>query len=589
MKNCIRKATAVLLVLTLLLPTAGCLSKRTPESETHRFEQFLDLLFIDVISSESISLHFLVSDPSVYHLESMPPSWFNQNGGISIDSMDRQLRRIHRDLLSEGNQLTYDILRDYIDRSLQLSASKYEYMNTFLGLSSGVQTSIPINLAEYEFIVEKDITDYLSLLEQLPDYVDMILEWEQLRVDNGFGAADFILDQVIEQCDEILADGADFYLVDTFSQKLEPLDFLTAEQKQEYAKQELSLILDAFMPAFTTLRDTVKSFKGKGENSGGLSGFENGADYYELLVQKNVGVDKSCDELIQMLEADESELIVALRRLMQSLVQDHPELYEKLERGEGGIELTDPKESLDFLREKIFKDFPEITGDRYVLNYLPSSMEEVMNSTLAYYVTPPVDNFLTGKITVNGAALGGGGVYSTLAHEGYPGHMYQHIYFYNQNPASIRKVLSYPGYSEGWAVYAENYSYSLYDYREGEESLGEIERLSNCLNWNLQCRLDLGIHYQGWTRERVAGYLESQGFDASVANEVFESIVGNPGVFLNYYIGYLEFKDIYDGAKEELGVDFDPIEFHAAVLGTGSCSFAIVRDAVDAYIAEKKN
>ena len=52
-------------------------------------------------------------------------------------------------------------------------------------------------------------------------------------------------------------------------------------------------------------------------------------------------------------------------------------------------------------------------------------------------------------------------LFTTLAHEGYPGHLYQTTYYANTNPDPLRNLLNFSGYVEGWATYAEMCSYYL--------------------------------------------------------------------------------------------------------------------------------
>ncbi|MGM9681573.1 MAG: DUF885 domain-containing protein [Eubacteriales bacterium] len=602
MKKTVRILASLLLALTVLFSSTGCMlflgiggdvdtdeDRTVNSSESERFERFLDDLFLNEISQDTLTLHYMVKDASLFHLENQEPRWTapDEEDRYPVTTILAELLSYDPKTLTEEQELTYNILKDTCTQSVNMASGDYYYFYTYLDVSTGVQSMIPVNLAEYEFYAEKDVTDYLSLLEQLPDYMDSILEWERERVEKGYGPSDTTLDLLIEQCDEILSEGSDFYLIDTFREKTDALTFLSDTQKKNYEQRNLELVTGPFMSAYQTLRDALDSFKGKGTNDKGLAGYQNGARYYEMLVGQMTGTEYTCSEMINLLENDFDDLLDEY----YSLYYSKPSLFESYINGEIAVGLTDPKEILDYIRPKLDGHFPAISGDQYVISYLPESMGKVMSGMLAYYMTPPVDSYLTGKITINGESTDLSQMYTTLAHEGYPGHMYQHIYYYSLNPSNIRKMLSCTGYSEGWAVYAENYALSLYDYgRSGDNStVARLMQIDNCLMWNISCRVDIGIHYEGWSIKELETYLEKNGFDGSAAQEIFDGIVGSPGTYLPYYIGFLEFSDLYYTAKEELGKKFDPVAFHESLLRTGPCPFKYVRQSVEKYLKDAKS
>lgn len=599
MKRTVRILASLLLCLTVLLSSTGCMfflstggtgtsdDRQVNPAESDRFDRFLDDLFLNEISLDTLTLHYTVKDASLFHLENQEPRWTapDEEDRYPVPTILSELLSYDPKNLTEEQELTYNILKDYCTSAVNLASGDYYYFYTYLTVNSGIQSMIPVNLAEYDFYVEKDVTDYLSLLQQLPDYMDSLLEWEQERVEKGYGLSDATLDQLIEQCDEILDDGSDFYLIDTFDEKLDALTFLSESQKDSYKQSGYDLVMGPFMTSYQTLRDTLVSFKGKGTNDKGLAGYTNGAKYYETYVQQLTGTEYTCAEMISLLEDDFNSLF----NEYYSLYYSNPSVFESYMNGNYDITLTDPTKILDYIRPRLDGHFPAISGDQYVIRYLPESMGKVMSGMLAYYMTPQVDSYLTGKITINGESTDLSQMYSTLAHEGYPGHMYQHIYFYSQNPSNIRKLLSCTGYSEGWAVYAENYAFSLYNYgSSGNATIARLMQIDNCLSWNISCRVDLGIHYEGWTVDELSTYLDENGFDGSAAQEIFDGIVGSPGTYLPYYIGYLEFTDLYYTAKNELGRKFDPVAFHEALLRTGPCSFKYVRQSVEKYLEEAK-
>ena len=73
---------------------------------------------------------------------------------------------------------------------------------------------------------------------------------------------------------------------------------------------------------------------------------------------------------------------------------------------------------------------------------------------------PPIDNSGENVIYINPGHISDDlTLFTTLAHEGYPGHLYQTVYYSATKHPPIRDLLSFGGYTEGWATYCEMLSY----------------------------------------------------------------------------------------------------------------------------------
>ena len=180
--------------------------------------------------------------------------------------------------------------------------------------------------------------------------------------------------------------------------------------------------------------------------------------------------------------------------------------------------------------------------------------------------------------------------YVTLAHEGCPGHMYQNAYFMSTNPHPIRSIGNELGYMEGWAVYSSYEAMYLYDFggSEYKKELAKLSVLNESLGYLLYGRIDLGVNYEGWTKEDVENYMISSGFGSDGADEIFKIVKGDPAVYLSYSMGYYEMLEQREKAEEYLGDKFDPIAFHKVVLDAGPVKYDILSKVVDKYIIEKQ-
>ena len=202
--------------------------------------------------------------------------------------------------------------------------------------------------------------------------------------------------------------------------------------------------------------------------------------------------------------------------------------------------------------------------------------------------TPPIDALSPNTIFINPTGnLQGINLFTTLAHEGFPGHLYQTIYFCSTNPAPIRHLLNFGGYIEGWATYIETYAYGYYD---NNSDISVLSRINQSMNLCILSLLDTKIHYEGWTLSETASYLNYLGItDTSVQQEIFQIIVETPSNYVKYYVGSLHFTDLRDTVKNNLGDDFSLHAFHKKVLEIGPCQFSILEQEITKYFCKNES
>ena len=181
---------------------------------------------------------------------------------------------------------------------------------------------------------------------------------------------------------------------------------------------------------------------------------------------------------------------------------------------------------------------------------------------VAYFIIPAIDNSSPYQIRYNkrdyGKDIEDIEMYTTLAHEGIMGHMYQAQYNLENLDTSIQYLFNSSGLSEGYATYAQLYALKYLDKDT------KACKLENELNFYLTALLDLSIHYDGLTLEELN---EQYSMDMS---SFYNQIAENPGVFLSYYYGYLQVKQLKDSFK---GSD---LQFHTQLLQYGNVYFDVL-------------
>ena len=195
----------------------------------------------------------------------------------------------------------------------------------------------------------------------------------------------------------------------------------------------------------------------------------------------------------------------------------------------------------------------------------------------AFYMIPAIDNTQENVIYINQAQMGDDlTLFTTLAHEGFPGHLYQTVFYEGTDPDPVRNLFSFGGYVEGWATYAEMCSYYLTPLSKEQATL--LQKNASII-LALYALADMGIHYEGWSRMDAVAFFSNYGItDADTVERIYELIIGSPGNYLKYYIGYVQFLELKKEWVREEKEEFSQKKFHEAVLTVGPAPFDIVEE-----------
>ncbi|MEG1292023.1 MAG: DUF885 domain-containing protein, partial [Lachnospiraceae bacterium] len=467
-------------------------------------------------------------------------------------------------LLTLDQQITLDTLYAFIEN--ELAGCKYTDFYEPFSPMSGLQSQIPLSLSEYDFNSEADIKDYLSLVTQSFNHVTFWIDYEKKRAEKGFFLTKYSLDNVIKQCEDFLSP-AENCLIPVFNDKINAFQKLSNAQKQDYQKQHKEAITNFLLPAYELMITELSSLQGSRSSNEGLCSYKNGRDYYEYLVRSYTGSEKSIPELIKITDHEINENILQMR----SLMQENPDLSSALSSYK--FPYTQPEDILEHLKSSMGTDFPLITHEEYQIKHVPKSLEALLNP--AFYLIPPLDNIEKEIIYINNSPdYESMELFPTLAHEGFPGHMYQMTYYRSKHPHPIRSLLGTTGYHEGWARYIEDFAYHHADLEEDVASFLSINR---SYSYALYARADMGIHYEGWTFADTSSFLSDLGIQKDASYEIYNTLICDPGVYLPYYISYLEVIELKELAQEYMGDDFSLINFHDFFLSTGSTYFDILQ------------
>lgn len=541
---------------------------------TGSFSEFCTTLFCEEMKSNTMNLHFTLKDPKAAGIDSYEIT-LGSLSGDSPHNQARQLKKLSEELkkyshrsLKGKDRLTCRLLSDYISRQQNLAA--YPYYDEPLTPSGGVTSQLPVLLAEFTFRNTRDIKDYLGLLSQMDTYFSGILDYEQKKADAGLFMSDEACLKVIEGCEVFTEHPDDNFLIDTFSNRLNAMDGLTDTQKNAYLKQHSKVLSDHVIPAYSQMIKGLTMLLGRGHNNWGLCNFPEGKAYYEAVVSADTGCDDSVEDLFsQIAKARREDLTFC-----QNLLEKNPKLASQSPKPDAA--LKEENAMLSRLQKEILTDFPAPPQTEVEICHVDPALSEYLAP--AFYITAPIDDISHNRIYINDAKNDTDIYYfTTLAHEGYPGHLYQTICTSSYGAPEVLSLLNYPGYTEGWATYTEMQSFY---YAGLDPDLASLLQHNQAATLSLYATADIGIHYFGWEKEKNAAFWSEYGVDdTATVKRITDLILEEPGNYLKYYVGYLKFRQM----REQLALEnksFSVSAFHEAILRTGPSPFSVLEETV---------
>lgn len=564
----------------------GCGQASTQTSlKQKKFDRFLNSCFREYAAENTVTLHFKLSNPSAYGIKTpVSPTY----GDFSSDTLKKNcshskelLQKLYTfptSSLTKKQKLTWQIFQDYLNESIM--NEKYILYSSPLG-TNGLQSEIPVTLSEYRLDNEKDIKDYLSLVNQVPELFTQILDFEQERRNAGLISPSFVISDTIDQIDQFLnASEENNPLIQSFEDRLTEVESLSKDQKASYIANNRLLVTDKVLPAYKSLKTSLQAYTNDSKNTSSkerLCEYKNGQDYYKFLLMSNVGTDFSPEDCITILEAQLKNTV----KDISSLTAKNKDLYTEYLSATPA--LSAPKEIMNTLKNDSLIDFPEIKNISCQLKNVPDALSGT--SACAFYLVPPIDSTKDNIIYINKSRVDSNELFSTLAHEGYPGHLYQTNYFLTTNPSPLRTFLHCAGYDEGWGTYAQLYSYNFIEFKNVDEQttkqLRQLYRDNDLLSLSLSSLCDLYVNYKNYDENALANYLQTYGIDKDGAQNLYRYVIENPTTYLSYSIGCYELDQLKQTMADSLGKAFKISDFHEAVLNVGSCNFSILRQEIE--------
>lgn len=590
------------LSVSLAFTQAGCQKQQTPPTvdltseeaiaEQKKFDEFIQSELVASAESDYLTTHIYFEHPENYGIDrskvEVTLGYLEDDDAAYQERVEETqatkaaLDSFNRDLLSDQQKDVYDNYLETIELDIARNDEKFRYVGGGFDTMTGLHTQLPTLFADYILRDEQDLKDLIVLINDVKPYMDSLLEYTKKQAEKGTLMID--LDTVIEDSKKTYNEGENSAVLTSMFATIVSLD-LSDELKNQYKAELKTAFMDSFIPAYGAIIETMEGLKDSKNNTQGLYYLENGKAYYELLFKDKTGTSRSIEDTQKLLDELAYEMITAA----QKIAMTDRNAYETWAYNEADTGYTDFESMLADLNNWFKQDFPDVGDIDYEIK--PLDPELAVSGIAAYFNIPAIDGTTKKQIRVNtnkdALVIGSLDTFSTVAHEGLPGHMYQTSYAYKNIPNVFHNLFANNlGYTEGYATYVEFYALNyLSDVPENIRTLQKVMSIySNCLI----AQLDIGIHYEGWSLDQVRQYMEDNGLNAAAAEVLYAQLQSNPGAFLSYYVGYAELNELEKEAKAALGDKFTAMGFHQAILEAGSVQFDIVKRHVNQYIEENQ-
>ncbi len=568
-----------------------------PETETERiptadfaaeeqFQEMIHNLFYDTVTSSGLTMHSMLTDPEAYGITEYPETL----GDYSIQALQdnyaelredyEKLLSIDRSALSPELQTDYDILLEYMETEQE--GEKFLLYDHPFSAISGVQVELPIVLAEYSFRTPEDVEHYLALLSSIDEYYDQLLKYVQAQKEAGIFLSDQTISDVLDSCQSYLDAPETGMMAETFLSRLDSLTELSQEDREALISRNEEILKNDFTAAYVTLTEGLEDMKGHAESPSGASSLPNGTEYYEYLLKSSTYTSYQNPKALK--DAIAGRMLDELDHAQELMSQD-PELIYDLYQFDFSIQ--DPEDALTDLQTKLLTDFPEVPAYAYEVRTLPEALEPYTSP--AFYLSPPIDTQNENFIYINQSSVAArNDIYTVMAHEGYPGHLYQCNYFNTVNHSLLRSLMSFSCYVEGWATYVQYLAYQWDDQIRPE--LAELLAINESAYLALYALVDYQVNYEGMTVDELGEFLNElfRISNPEAADSLYQIVCEDPANYMKYYVGYLEISEMREKAEEVLGNDFDAKAFHTFLLDFGPAPFSLIWEHFDEWLLSQK-
>lgn len=541
----------------------------------------LELQIVQESLDSYVYANIFFEHPEDYGIDITDVSWGSVSTDHEQDVADNNealelLYSIDRNSLGEADKIFYDkLLYDLELSAYYLQWTAFDYYESILKPLTGPQSEVLFILDVLEFDTEEDAENYIEVLRDTDRYYDEMCDFEEERASLGYVNTDEVYEEVAESFDALVAQQDDCFLYESFEERLDNIQGLSAARKQELIDEHYDVMQNVVFPEFEECADRMRALK-CGAPDIGVCQYPGGDAYFAYIFYTQTNSGRTIEESIAQVEAYADSIMTTMNNIAYG-----GDLSWYNEYVSHDYSMGDTNDNLVYLYDMIQDDFPMVPAHDYRLMDVPEVFADSFSP--AAYLGYHLDDYNSNLILTNRASITDTfGV--TCAHEGYPGHMYQSLYLRNSTNHPYMYLADSIGYTEGWATYVENYSFKYFSIT----SASELVRIENVLNVVLFARFDLGVNYEGWSAQDCADWysdISGMSAGASMFMDAYELLLSDPGYGIKYGLGFINTGLVMAQLHNDFP-DATDIEIHTAYLNAQTGTFEQILENARAYLEE---
>ena len=537
------------------------------------------------VTRNGYGYHMYVDDPAKFSIDpaSIPMNLgeyteedslvFTQEASAFLE----RLNAINREQLPQQKQFTYDVMHDLL-ADYALDTTEFSYMYEPLTEYSGLHSSLPLSFALFEMKDAQDVEDYLALLADMPRYTGQILAYEQKHAELGYFMTKNALSKILKQCKTTIDSRDNSFLYVTFNDAIDQLTTLTPEQAQAYKDRNASLLQNEYINSFQTLYDGLDALRKYCRSYDEIASYTDTEKRFFEYTMQDLGCNSlSVAETLEMLKDELSYLIYD----SVNIEIYRPNIKDFADSLPHGISSGSTQTDLKYLQSVVAPLLPALPEHQLSVVSVPDELEGQFAP--AAYVIPALDSWKENTIYINTVSKDPT-MLLTLAHEAYPGHMYQYVYQRNlTNVGVMQRVASFSGYAEGWAQFAE-FLISEYQTQYDQEYVRYQFDYNIYASSILPAVISILVNYYGYSEKAIKSYMNGLGLNGDKsASDFYKMVIDQPYYFFDYAIGYTQLAQLYRDIRSDLGDSFDMSEFLKTYLNLGPGNFDLIKEQMDIW------
>jgi uncharacterized protein (DUF885 family) len=504
--------------------------------------------------------------------------------GAHEKRMLEAIRRIDRSQLAGQDRISYDLFID--DKLRRVAVTDFAPVDPEpITPQDGIHVRLPQLVAQMSFETEADYRYYIERIEDLPNYVDGLVEQMREGMRTGWTEPKAVvrtLPALLREAREHVVDGP---LGEPFRRIPATID---KDARDELARAGPDALLKKAAPALQKLEDFIRTdYLPAARDTIAASSLPGGQAWYALLVRNATTTELTPADIHALGMKEVARLKAQLpQAVARTGFKGSVSEFFTFARSDQRLFYKDPEALLARYRRTIERAKTQLPA-----LFLTVPLDDIVvkatqqpNGMSAYYQAGTPET--PAALVVNTARMDARPLWEieTLTlHEALPGHHLQVARARAlEDLPEFRRFGWYAAFGEGWATYAETLGPEMGFYKDAFSAFGH---LNDQLLRAARLVVDTGIHAMGWSRQQAIDYL-----NANIAGAPFDTeaevdrYIAHPGQALGYKVGQLRIQALRDRAQAALGERFDERRFHDALLANGPLPLGVLDSEMGRWI-----